>query len=170
MKKTGEKSVNLGLKILTISAFILIFIPFNGVAAQSCGDGSCNTAWEGNDSVPLTPMAAYYNLNPYRTNFYSDSNPTSTVSSSSTNSNNTKTTTTETNTNSNQTANTTTDNSNINSANNLASNAIFGSNSFLPSGLVQWILFAILILLIVILVRRIFGAKEEYKKQSMKYE
>lgn len=52
---------------------------------------------------------------------------------------------------------------------NLASNAIFGSGSFLPSGLVQWILFAILILVIVILARRIFGAKENYEQAPMKH-
>ncbi len=52
----------------------------------------------------------------------------------------------------------------------LASNAIFGSNSFLPSGLIQWILFAIFILLIVILARRIFGAKESYETSPLKHE
>src|SRR3989344_3645823 len=52
---------------------------------------------------------------------------------------------------------------------NLASNAIFGSGSFLPSGLVQWILFAILILLIVILARKIFGARENYDEAPMKH-
>lgn len=52
---------------------------------------------------------------------------------------------------------------------NLASNAIFGSDSFLPSGLIQWILFAILILLIVIVTRRIFGAKENYDEAPMKH-
>src|SRR3989344_2876587 len=52
---------------------------------------------------------------------------------------------------------------------NLASNAIFGSGSFLPSGLVQWILFAILILLIVILARKIFGARENYDQAPMKH-
>ena len=52
---------------------------------------------------------------------------------------------------------------------NLASNAIFGSDSFLPSGLIQWILFAILILLIVIVARRIFGAKENYDEAPMKH-
>ena len=52
---------------------------------------------------------------------------------------------------------------------NIASNAIWGSNSFLPSGLVQWVLFAIVILLIVILARKIFGAKESYNEAPMKH-
>lgn len=53
---------------------------------------------------------------------------------------------------------------------NLASNAIFGSNGFLPSGLIQWILFAITILLIIILVRKIFSAKKNYEEIPMKHE
>jgi hypothetical protein len=53
--------------------------------------------------------------------------------------------------------------------NSLASNAIFGSGSFLPSGIIQWILFAILILIIVILARKIFGAKEDYDEAPMKH-
>ena len=72
------------------------------------------------------------------------------------------------NTNTNQTENTTTAKTNSKS-NNLAATAIFGSTgSFLPSGLIQWILFAIIILLIVILVRRIFGASAKYNEAPMK--
>jgi len=68
----------------------------------------------------------------------------------------------------NQTENTTTTNQKSNPSN-LAATAIFGSpNSFLPSGLIQWVLFAIIILLIVILVRRIFGAKKNYEETPMK--
>ncbi|MEK7500458.1 MAG: IPT/TIG domain-containing protein [Patescibacteria group bacterium] len=51
----------------------------------------------------------------------------------------------------------------------LASNAIFGENGFLPSGLIQWILFAIVILLIVILVRKVFGAQENYHATPLKH-
>lgn len=52
---------------------------------------------------------------------------------------------------------------------NLASNAIYGSGTFLPSGLVQWVLFAIIIVLLVILVRRIFGARERYDAAPLKH-
>jgi hypothetical protein len=52
---------------------------------------------------------------------------------------------------------------------NLAANALFGSNGFLPSGLIQWILFAIFILLIVILARIIFGAKRKYGSTPLKH-
>jgi hypothetical protein len=52
---------------------------------------------------------------------------------------------------------------------NLAANAIFGSNSFLPSGIIQWILFAILILVIVIIARKIFGADKKYHETPLKH-
>jgi len=53
---------------------------------------------------------------------------------------------------------------------NLASNAIFGSNSFLPTGLVGWIMTAIVIMLIIILVRKIFGAEQTYHEAPMKHD
>ncbi len=52
----------------------------------------------------------------------------------------------------------------------LASNAIFGSNSFLPSGLLQWIFFAIIVLVLVILVRRIYGGAEKYHATPLKHD
>ncbi|MBI3305936.1 hypothetical protein HYZ82_02250 [Candidatus Nomurabacteria bacterium] len=52
----------------------------------------------------------------------------------------------------------------------LTANAIFGSDTFLPSGLVQWILFAILILLIVILIRKIYGADVRYRAAPLKHD
>ncbi len=54
--------------------------------------------------------------------------------------------------------------------NDLAANAIFGSNTFLPSGIIQWILFAILVFLIVILVRKIYGGGEKYHAAPMKHK
>jgi hypothetical protein len=53
---------------------------------------------------------------------------------------------------------------------NLASNAIFGSNSVLPSGLIQWILLAILIMIIVILIRKIFGGAANYHSAPLKHD
>jgi hypothetical protein len=54
-------------------------------------------------------------------------------------------------------------------ANDLASNAIFGTNSFLPSGLIQWLILAIIVIAIVILARRIFGARQNYEEAPMKH-
>ncbi len=52
----------------------------------------------------------------------------------------------------------------------LTSNAIYGSGSFLPSGIVQWILFAIIILLLVILARKLFGGEEHYLVTPLKHD
>jgi hypothetical protein len=52
----------------------------------------------------------------------------------------------------------------------LTSNVIYGSNSFLPSGAVQWILFAIVILLLVILARKFFGGEEQYLATPLKHD
>jgi len=51
----------------------------------------------------------------------------------------------------------------------LAGAAIFGAKGVFPSGLVQWVLFAIVILLIVILVRRISGAADRYHNEPLKH-
>ena len=51
----------------------------------------------------------------------------------------------------------------------LASSAIFGGNSLVPSGLIQWVLFAIIILLIIIIVRKVTGASDRYHKSPLKH-
>lgn len=51
----------------------------------------------------------------------------------------------------------------------LASSVILGGNTFLPSGIVQWVLVAILIVLIVVLGRKIFGAREQYDSAPLKH-
>ena len=56
---------------------------------------------------------------------------------------------------------------------NLVASTIFGTNglmSFMPSGLVQWIFFAILVLLAVILVRKIYDGSEKYYAAPMKHD
>ena len=81
----------------------------------------------------------------------------------------TNTNNTYSNTNTNQAENATTTKDTNSNSSNLASAAIFGSTGFLPSGLMQWILFAIIILLIVILARRFFGADAKYNQAPMKH-
>lgn len=51
----------------------------------------------------------------------------------------------------------------------LASNVVFGGDSFMPSGLVQWILLAIFILIIVILARKFFGKEKKYEEEPLKH-
>lgn len=73
--------------------------------------------------------------------------------------------------NSNQTQNTTSadaDDANFNTSN-LASAAILGApGTFLPSGLIQWVMLAIIILLLVIFIRKIFGASKRYHETPLK--
>jgi hypothetical protein len=64
-----------------------------------------------------------------------------------------------------QNSNTSTETENFNS---LASNALFGANSFMPSGIIQWLLFAIFILLVVIIIRKIFFA-DRYHSTPLKH-
>lgn len=52
----------------------------------------------------------------------------------------------------------------------LTGNALYGGNTFLPSGIVQWILFAIIILLLVILARKFFGGEEAYHAAPLKHD
>lgn len=46
----------------------------------------------------------------------------------------------------------------------LTANTVFGSNRLVPTGIMQWLLFAILILLIVIITRKIFVGDDEKNK------
>jgi len=50
----------------------------------------------------------------------------------------------------------------------LTSNALLGSNSFMPSGLIQWLLLAIFILIIFILGRKFYG-KDKYQEKPLKH-
>jgi len=52
---------------------------------------------------------------------------------------------------------------------NIAANFVFGGFSFLPSGLMQWILLAIFIVVIVILIRKATGKDEEYYSTPLKH-
>lgn len=51
----------------------------------------------------------------------------------------------------------------------IAANSVFGGFSFLPSGLMQWILLAIFIVVIVILIRKATGKDEEYYSTPLKH-
>jgi len=50
----------------------------------------------------------------------------------------------------------------------LAGAAIYGSNGFMPSGIIEWLLFAIFILIIVIIVRKIFF-QDKYNSTPLKH-
>ncbi|MFA5791504.1 MAG: hypothetical protein WC884_00490 [Candidatus Paceibacterota bacterium] len=247
MSKTNNNSINYGLKLLTILAFGLIFIPFNRASATTSYVNAyknpvpVSETTEENNPKPIVSSISPSSINkglgtktitisgggfvPSSTARINGSNRLTTfidsshlliqtnqtdmsradgffitvfnnapgggysnaafftiknqAVSTSTNTNNTNNdnsydTYSETNQIENQ------NNTNgINGENNtnetdenyssLASNAIFGTTGFLPSGLIQWVLFAIIILLIIIIVRKIFGAKEDFDTSLMKH-
>lgn len=61
------------------------------------------------------------------------------------------------------------ENTNTDENNGLSANALFGMGIY-PSGIIQWIFFAILVLLIVILVRKIYGADKRYHAIPLKHD
>ena len=234
MKNINKNSINFGLKILSILAFGLVFIPFNtAMAAPTYIPGHYNAdgsytygdfVWENYASTNGTnenPIPVVNSINPKSGNINTDTKiititgkgfvPNSVVKINNLNrpvtfidpshllvqinSNDIytyqtnggfyitvfngapgggysnaafytiKNGTDSTDTNSNDANNSTAENK----YSALASNAIFGSGSFLPSGLIQWIIFAIIILLIVILVRKLFGGEKNYHETPMKH-
>ncbi len=52
----------------------------------------------------------------------------------------------------------------------LAANAVFGVNTILPSGLIQWVLLAIIVILLVLVVRRLMGLTDAYHATPLKHD
>lgn len=52
---------------------------------------------------------------------------------------------------------------------NLTANALMGSNSFMPSGLIQWIFLVLIVVLIIYLWRYIHNSEEKYMSEPMKH-
>ncbi|MDE2399909.1 MAG: hypothetical protein KGL67_02800 [Patescibacteria group bacterium] len=91
-------------------------------------------------------------------------NPTMVTNTNTYNSNSTSTTNNSANNSYSGNTNNTTG-----SVSALASNAIFGGNSLVPSGLIEWVLFGIVILLIIIIVRKFTGASDRYHNSPLKH-
>ncbi len=104
-----------------------------------------------------TPNTVYQ---PYTNNGANNTNTSSSSNNTNTQSTNTSNTTSTTSTTSKVTAN---------DYKKVTANALFGSHSFMPSGLVQWVILAIFILLVIVLIRRAFGAEERYHSEPLKH-
>jgi len=151
--------------ILAIFIFGIITIPAKASADRSgyvtpYGSTRFNDNIANNNQYYNSTYYQDYNSTYYQEPVYVPA-PTPIVYLNTTDSN-TKVTTTET-------ASANTDKATEKSSNLLA-NAVFGSNSLMPSGLIQWVFFAILILLVVILFRKIYGGSEKYYAAPMKYD
>ena len=87
--------------------------------------------------------------------------------------NNTATTTSNTNNNPPSNINTNNNSSNNTTANDnyggLTANALEGSNNFLPTGLLQWIFLAIIVLAIIFLWRYVFRSEDKYLSEPLKH-
>ena len=53
--------------------------------------------------------------------------------------------------------------------NSLTANALFGSDGFMPTSLLQWLLLALLIIILVILFRKVYRGKEKYQSTPLKH-
>ncbi len=51
----------------------------------------------------------------------------------------------------------------------LTANAFYGNGSFLPNGILQWIMVAILVVVIIIMVRKFFGPEKNYHSTPLKH-
>jgi hypothetical protein len=167
MFKINQKSIVFSLGILAILAFGVSIVPekadaqFGPVSPYSYYSGDANP---GSTQPPTTVYVPTYVPTyvpvPEPTPVYVAPAPTSTtVYSNSTNPNPPKAV---------AKAKATPKPSETNSE--LTANAVFGSDTFLPSGLLQWILFAILVLLIIILVRKMYGADKRYHAVPLKHD
>lgn len=184
INKTIKYSLTLGLGILAILAIGTVVVPKDASAYTSSGEGGYNYNYNDinnfDNNYNNYQTQSYYNtrtvyvptptpvyVNPATVPVYVNPSVTPVVYSSTTNTNTTapKTIVKAKTNNSTAVAKATTDENSK-----LAANVIFGSGSFMPSGLVQWILFAILVLLAVILIRKIYGGNERYNAVPLKHK
>jgi hypothetical protein len=173
MNKLNKKSINLSLKTLTILAFAFLFVPFNGVSADTI---PVYTESGVNSFYQVTNNAAYQApvyIAPAPVYFAPAPAPTPVIHSSSTNPNPVMTvnyTPKKTVAVAKTKPKTVATVASPNTGNALAANAVYGSNGFLPSGIIQWILLLIAILIVTILARTVFGAKDNYHSTPLKHE
>ena len=174
MNKISNQKLNIafyGLQILAILILAIVISPIEADARIVAGGGYVtpygSTKWNNNISPVNQYYPGYY--------YYEEPTVNQGYNQPTTTSNNSSTISQTTTVRNNSTGVTETNNSNEEpirtgeDVSNLASSVILGSNSFMPSGLVQWIIFAILILLIVILVRRVLRSNEDYQSTPLKH-
>jgi hypothetical protein len=152
--KNINKKLNIrlfGLKILSLLVLAILVLPNVSSAAtygRDCNEVGCNYNYMSAPgmAVPVSPVVTTVPTVYSSTNVVSKATPvkksTGTVLGAST----AKPTVSE-----------------------VASNVVYGSNGFLPSGIIGWILFAILVLIIVILARKAFGGEKNYHSTPLKH-
>jgi len=194
MKNIYNKTIILSLGILAILAFGVALTPVNADANYFPSRFPIETEYGGTTGNFYQPNTNYYQSRYYYVEptpvyypvvqtptyvnpapVYANPEPTATpvVYSSTDNPNKvavatTKTVAKKTSTTNNTVAKTDTSANKENA--DLAAGVIFGSNSLIPSGLIQWILFAILVLIAAILIRKIYGGDKRYHSTPLKHD
>ncbi len=188
MNKLSIQKLNILIKgavaflTLSILAFGFLIAPEVSLARETCsriGSHSLCTGGDENfDDSDYDSQYSYENTDSrgneprivnnynYTTNY---AQPKAQPASSSTKSANTNTQNTQANTSNSSNERTFEPVKTTEDASNLAANVIFGSGGFLPTGILDWILVAILILVIVILARKIFGGENRYHSEPLKH-
>jgi len=157
-----SKTNNNLILLLGILAFIFGLLLASPAYAQNISRSEINAApyYYLRQDIPIL----YYNSAPVVVNAPVTNNPAPTNVSTNTTTNTTNTTVTKT-TDTNETVATSENNDSFSG---LTANALEGSNSFLPTGLMQWIFLAIIIVTIIFLWRYIF-AEEKYLSEPLKH-
>lgn len=149
--------------ILILGILIFIFwFPLTSFAYRSRSSGVMPIPYYSIESIPTTYYQTPIN-NSINTNNSSSIYSNTTVNDNNSTANYTVSKTTDKNYNSNMTAN----NQNENFSG-LTANALGGSDSFMPTGLLQWIILGIIIAVIIFLWRYVF-AEEKYMSEPMKH-
>ncbi len=173
MNKLNNKTIIYNLSLLAILIFGAMLAPTETKAQATGGNVSYGNPYDNNQN--------YYNYNPnyyptyYQVPVYVQTPapaPTPTVYSSTTNPNApatapkavAKAKTTDT-----KTVEVAKTDDSTSKYGDLAANVLFGSESPLPTGLMGWTLFAILILAVVLLARKLYGGSEKYHATPLKH-
>jgi hypothetical protein len=180
MKNINKNLILSGLILLTILAVSGVFMPAR--ASAQCYTNCDNVGAMGYPTpvriIPVykpvyqtqpvvyqtqpvyQPQQVVYQTQPVYQNYPSYSNSTQANTSAYSNNQNTS---------ENTDINTTEPKVTTNDYKSVTANAFYGKISFMPSGLVQWILLAIFILLIIIIVRRVLAKDEIYYSEPLKH-
>ncbi len=179
MKNANKNLIFSGLLLLAILSLISpisakAYYYENEYGSNFSGDSGAHLRTK----LTYTPMPVFpeeINNTYTNTNSYNSANNSNYYNNSTNRNNSNNSTNQNTNTSENNTE-TTTENNTVSKTDtsttaykNLTANAIFGTRSFMPSGLIQWILLAIFILLIIIFVRRVTGSDEKYHNTPLKH-
>ena len=187
MNKINNKKITFGLETMAILALATMITPMTASAQYYYGYGaqygsySSSQNSRNNPSYEQAPYIPNNNQN-YYPNYYQTpiyiSEPiyiptpavTPTVYSNSVNTNATTAPKTVAKAKTTSPANTSAAKTKTSADSNLAASAVFASNSFMPSSLLQWIFFAILVLIAVILTRNAIEADKNYHAIPMKHK